>query len=388
MRIIPLRKRITKFLSLLLITSLISAQSVRAVDIVVSENGSGSVSEASVETSSTTVVQQSNTANIDNNVNVSSDTGDNSASDNSGDSTQISTGDIVNSVDVENSTNISQANTDNCCTDQSTIIITGNGSESENTVSLSEQSNSATSINQSANITNNIQGYADTGNNSADNNTGDVSIQTGDIKVTGSIINDPINIADVNASGGNGGLDALMNKNGTDSQNSIYASFTNDNNVFLNQEANILNKVSWNLNTGGNSANGNTGDVAITTGDISLDFFIKNFVNLSTVTIDDCCRNEAPGDGSEEPNDPPGDVGRGGDGNGGGGSGGGGGGGGSLLSEAASTGIGGIIGLSDTSSEQAQALFFWIGLGLVVFGLKYITCEITSKKLAKRKLYL
>ncbi|OGM25623.1 hypothetical protein A2962_03775 [Candidatus Woesebacteria bacterium RIFCSPLOWO2_01_FULL_39_61] len=389
MYLFRVRKSVTKFLSLLLTLSLISAQTVRAVDIVISENGAGSTSQATVESTSTTSVQQSNTSTIDNSLDVSSNTGDNSTSDNTGGSTQISTGDATTSVDVDNTTNISQVNSDNCCTGENTLAISGNGSGSENIVSLNQKSTVITSINQSANITNNIQGDANTGANLANNNTGDVTIKTGGIKVAGSIVNDPINIASVSVAGGNGDIEALIKRSGAESQNFIYASFINNNNVLLNQEANILNNVNWNLVTGDNSANDNTGDVTIKTGDISLDFFIRNFVNLGSINITDCCQEEIFEDGEEEPKiEPPTEDGEdGGNGGDGGVHGGGSSREGVLLSEAASTGPG-VIGLSDTSSEVAQALFFWIGLGMVILGLKYITCEIPSKKLTKRRLYL
>src|SRR3989304_5902737 len=300
MYLFRVRKSVTKFLSLLLTLSLISAQTVRAVDIVISENGAGSTSQATVESTSTTSVQQSNTSTIDNSLDVSSNTGDNRTSDNTGGSTQISTGDATTSVDVDNTTNISQVNSDNCCTGENTLAISGNGSGSENIVSLNQKSTVITSINQSANITNNIQGDANTGANLANNNTGDVTIKTGDIK---------------------------------------------------------------------------------------LDFFIRNFVNLGSINITDCCQEEIFEDGEEEPKiEPPTEDGEdGGNGGDGGVHGGGSSREGVLLSEAASTGPG-VIGLSDTSSEVAQALFFWIGLGMVILGLKYITCEIPSKKLTKRRL--
>ncbi|HRN96032.1 MAG TPA: hypothetical protein PLD54_01130, partial [Candidatus Levybacteria bacterium] len=61
----------------------------------------------------------------------------------------------------------------------------------------------------------------------------------------------------------------------------------------------IYNDVVHTLNTGGNSANGNIGDVAILTGDVKSTITITNEVNSNYVEIDCGCK-EKP----EEPEEP------------------------------------------------------------------------------------
>ena len=55
---------------------------------------------------------------------------------------------------------------------------------------------------------------------------------------------------------------------------------------------------------------------------------------------------------------------------------------GQLLSEAASTEYGGlsVIGLSDTSSDSARRMIFWVGLLMIVYGAKIVFGELQSNK--------
>lgn len=377
-----LRKSLVRSLSLFLISIILSAQTVRAVEFVVTENGSGTSNKATIDTSSSVNVQQSNTATVENNIDLNSNTGGNSTSQNSGD-TQIAAGDVSTDLTVENSLNTSLVNTDNCCNQADQFTISGNGSDSQNSVNVSQENSSTTSIDQTANIKNNIQGYADTGKNNADGNSGNVVIRTGNISVSGSIINAPINNTELNASSGFGGINASIFGNGEGSNNDIFYSFSSKNNMYLANDANIFNNVLWNLNTGNNSADDNSGNVEIRSGDISLDFFIRNLINLNKTKITGCCEIFDPGgsDDEDQTDNPPSNNGGGSSGGGNGGSGSG----GILLSQAASTGPN-VIGLSDTSSKTAQALIFWGGMAMIIFGLRYIAAEACfSSKPAKRK---
>lgn len=374
-------------LTFLLGLSLILAPNVHALEIVVSENGSGSTSEATVETTQETQVTQTNEAEVENTVQADSNTGGNEASGNTGGSTTIETGDTKTNIDVENSVNSSSVTAEQCCVDEVTAKISGNGSDSENEIDLKQESNVEVNVNQSANIQNNIQGTVNTGNNKANDNTGgSVSIKTGDIKVNGAIVNGPVNTASVSVSSGFGGsVSAVVSGNGSGSKNEINAYFDNPIDVYIDNVVSFKNWVDFDLNTGGNEANGNTGgDVSITTGDIDFDFLIKNMANIGGVDID-CCpfepeeeKPEEPGDGEEKPKDgEKGDDGNG-DGNGDGE--------GQITPEAAATvGGPGIIGLSDTSSPQAQSLFFMLGLFMIALGVKYIGESLSNPSFAKRK---
>lgn len=382
--------KITKkhsFFLFLLSLILVFAPTVRAMELVISGNGSGADSQISTQVETTTKVVQTNEANISNEVATDANTGGNRASGNSGGETPVNTGNIDTKLTVENSVNSTATNID-CCSQDIGASITGNGSDSQNSINLRQNNSTEVVINQSADIKNNVKGSANTGGNSANDNGGNVSIQTGDIKVSGGIDNGPINVANVTAPSGGGDVSAVLHENGAGSTNSISAFFNNNTNVLTNYQANIFNEVNWDLNTGRNTANGNCGDVSILTGDIFFDFFIKNGpINIGGVKIP-CCHlfePEEPGDGGnggengEEPGDGEGgeEPGNGEEGNGEDGGGGGGGNGG--------VGGGGpqVIGLSDTTSKAARTLFFWVGLAMIVGGLGLIGKE-TSDKIAPR----
>ena len=364
-----------------------------ALEIVVSDNGSGSESEVQLTQDTETNVTQTNEANVANDVDVSANTGDNEASDNTGGNVAIETGDVTENISVDNSVNSSVVET-GCCPQEVTATISGNGADSENEIDLEIENETQISINQLAYITNNIQGTANTGGNTANDNTGgNVSIETGSIHIAGGIQNGPINSASVSGGTGGGDISAKIWGNGADSDNSIDADLDFDSDIFLNFKSDIDNFVNWDLNTGENQANGNNGNVSILTGDIFFDFLIKNGpINFGFVSWG-CCDIFDPGEppaddepNGEEPPDDPGDEngeengedenGEDEDENGEEGE---------LLAEAAAIEAGGpgIAGLSDTGSEQAQAIFFWMGILMMVMGAQLIGREASGKTYSK-----
>jgi len=365
---------------------------VKALEIVVTDNGSGSESEVQLTQETQTNVTQTNEANVANDVNVSANTGDNEASDNTGGNVAIETGDVTENIAVDNSVNSSVVETE-CCPQDLTVLISGNGADSENEIDLEIENETQIYINQIAYITNNIQGTANTGGNTANDNTGgNVLIETGSIYIAGGIQNGPINSASVTGGSGGGDISAKIWGNGADSVNSIGADLDFNSDIFLNFKSDIDNFVNWDLNTGGNEINGNNGNVKILTGDIFFDFLIKNGpINFGGVDWG-CCDIFDPGEppGDEDPNDeePPDDPGdengedNGEDENGededddedG-----------ELLAEAAAIEAGGpgIAGLSDTGSDLAQLIFFWMGILMIVMGAQLIGREASGKLSSK-----
>src|SRR3990172_11574971 len=378
-----LPKFLPKILSLLLGLSLVLAPNVKAIELIVSENGSGSESVTTVESSQTTTVTQTSDAQISNDISVDSNTGNNEASGNTGQDTTITTGDATTNVNIENNLNFSIVAQEECCLGAINAEITSNGTDSENAIIIENTNSTTVTVNQNATIENYISGTLNTGGNIASNNSGNVYIETGNINVAGSIINGPVNTSLVNiGSGGRSNVGALISGNGSGSQNLISAAFYSPLNVNVFQRVNFSNSVDWDLNTGRNSANDNSGDVSIKTGEIDFEFLIKNIANIGGVEITTCC--EIDMDPEEEPDKP--DVGgtppsedgddKDNDGDSSG----------QITSEAASTSAGGlgIIGLSDTSSEAAQTLFFWIALAMIAFGGKIATDELISTSRKKR----
>jgi hypothetical protein len=365
------RKITAAFVLVLFGIYLVFAPFAKAYELVITGNGSDSDNTVSVEVQSETTVVQENEAKVVNDIETEAVTGENSATGNSND-TVVVTGNIEQEVVVDNKLNESVAVVDNCCQQDTSAKISANGSGSQNYISINSTNSTNVDVNQAASVTNSVDGYANTGGNSANYNGGDVVINTGNIKVSGAILND-VNNSNVNVNSGGAGFNANISGNGVASYNFINANISNNNNVNVTNSSFLNNFVEWFLNTGLNNAKGNNGSVSIITGDILFDFLIGNKANNSTVIVD-CCKVEDPDIKAPEVDDPkdpadPSDkqdeakkegV---------------------LLPIAASTEfmpLGGpmILGLSDTSSEAAKTLFFWLGLGLMVLGLKVLGQEL------------
>lgn len=308
------KKNMKKLLfGILALSIVINPYYIYADEISVSGNGEGSTSGVNVNVSQTTQTQQQNTAEVNNNVDVNADTGNNTASDNSGGDTSITTGDINIDSSIQNE-GINQSSVElDCCQGDLSAQISGNGSNSTNSINYSvnegkEGGNTNISVYNNANITNNVSGTANTGYNQANNNSGNVSISTGSITVSDSIINKSINVYEVNAPSGNGGdVSISIKDNGSGSTNSITFSDSADLTIDINNSANIVNNSKWDLNTGKNIANGNNGDVSITTGDIVFNSTIENSkINVGLVDIECCEEDEGgPGPGPGPDDNPP-----------------------------------------------------------------------------------
>lgn len=283
----------------MLATFLLLGKTVQAEEIVVTNNGSGSNNEVNVSQSLNTTVQQSNTADITNEVSASANTGENTASGNTGGDTTIATGNIDSLTSINNAANTNTTTVD-CCLAGGQVTTAGNGAGSDNTININQSSSTTITAYNTATITNSIRGYASTGNNTANFNNGDSRIYTGNIWVNEKIINGPINVNNISASvGGNGGNDVSVAGNGAWSDNKINLSNNFNLWVDVNNEANIYNKTLWNLITGNNDAKGNVGNVDIVTGDIVFKSVIVNEANVNKVTVD-CCQKE-----EEKPAPPP-----------------------------------------------------------------------------------
>lgn len=298
-----MKKLIVAVLSLLI--NLSSAWPTLADELIISGNGDNSQNQVSITSSQTTTVEQANNANVSNDLTSTASTGDNSVSLNTGDPS-ITTGNIQATTAVENNLVNSSVTQVGCCPDPTQVTISDNGASSTNQVDLTQTSQTTALVYQDATIVNSVTGYANTGLNSANHNNGDVSISTGDIVARVILANDGINLAKVQTPAGNSAVAVAIWGNGAFSTNQVNSSASQQSNVYITNQANILNLVSWYANTGLNSASGNSGNVSITTGDILLDILIRNRVNLAEVKID-CC----PGGGPDDPGDnnppPPGD---------------------------------------------------------------------------------
>ncbi|QQS38695.1 hypothetical protein IPM62_04910 [Candidatus Woesebacteria bacterium] len=365
---------ITLILAMLILISY-PVRLVTALDITITGNGSDTNNEVNIQVENNQNVVQTNTANIDNNIHIDSNTGGNTASENGGE-VEIVTGDTSQTVVVENNTNTSLVDTGDCCQNETEITIVGNGNGSTNTTSVFQELNTQVVVNQNTTIKNTIYGNVNTGNNVANQNNGNVNISTGSITVAGGINNGPINIHDVKVNSDKStSTNMVINENGVNSFNSLNYTNTANDTTYIFNTANILNNVLWDLNTGNNHANGNSGDVSILTGDIDFNFYIDNGpINFGSITIDDCCIIDDP----EDPDDPddfsdpvdPGDPIGGSTNN-------------THAVQAAVYSVAidaiEILGLSDTSSNLVNPYIYWMGVIFVGLGLKTVGSSVNKK---------
>lgn len=376
-----LKSLLTFFLGL----SLILAPVIKAIELEITSNGDSSDNEVHVTNETTIEVTQENNAEVVNNSDTAANTGENSASDNVNDEVDIVTGDVTSESVIENELNYSVSER-NCCQEESNVIISGNGGNSENTIYVNVNNQINTSIEQTAKITNSIEGSANTGRNTANNNTqSDVSIDSGNINALGSISNQN-NVASVSISSGSGSyVSAKVLENGENSVNKIEFEYNDNQEVKVKNILDIENYILWDANTGENEANGNTnGNVSIKTGDIDIAAIIQNIGNISNVEIE-CCNISDPGEDDDQDSDDETDDGENNtdnnDSNTSDSS--------SSSSSSSSSGTdtsngGSVLGLSDTSSGYFQTLLFWLGLLSLTFGGKIIANEFENKLHVKK----
>lgn len=294
------------------ITTIAFVPRANAQEITITGNGEGSSSEVNISSNSETNIQQSNTADITNNVNTTADTGNNTANNNTGGNNDITTGDASQTTNITNDANTSIVD-QSCCltpTPSDSITISGNGANSSNNAAETSTSQTTVVINQNATLTNTIIEKANTGNNSADNNTGNVFIQTGNIFSTTNINNDSVNSAHASVGNNSGNnADIKISNNGSGSDNNVTFEKNNNSKISITNYSDIQNNITSDLNTGNNHANGNTGDVAIRTGDIISSINILNDANDSWVDLG-CCKSKLldpvddPADPATDPDDP------------------------------------------------------------------------------------
>lgn len=167
-------------------------------------------------------------------------------------------------------------------------VIEGNGSGSTNEISVQQETTTTVTQENTAEVVNNVDVNADTGNNEASANTGsDTNISTGDIDITSNVNNEGLNQSSVGDLGCcQGSTDINISGNGAKSDNLVAYNNSSNTNVNVNNSANITNNVNGSANTGNNKANYNSGSVKIATGDITVIDNINNkSVNNYSVSV-------------------------------------------------------------------------------------------------------
>jgi len=308
-----------------------------------SGNGAFSYNDASSDTIINNTTDQ---ANVDNSLNLAANTGLNDANFNTGGDSNIITGDANVAASVLTFANNNFAgnviyavvnifgdligdiilteemmNTlcGGTCDSSTTVANSGNGADSTNIADANNITNNDVFQSNDATITNTLILDAETGSNDTNFNTnGDSSIITGDASIDVNLLN----IANLNLIGGNlwlvivneagnwvgkifgsdgtnfagspliefivdpltGGITATNSDNGAGSVNQVAANSDSNNTINQTNNAVINNELNLSANTGGNTANYNTGgDSNIITGDANIIANIVNFVNNNIV---------------------------------------------------------------------------------------------------------
>ena len=171
-----------------------------------------------------------------------------------------------------------------------TIIISGNGTDSDNTADV--ELNHSVSVTQSnyADVKNDVDASATTGKNEAEGNTGgDVSIETGSADTTVNVSNDlNKNVANVDCCGATD-FEVEISGNGKDSDNKVDLDYNEKTSaVTVSQEnyADVENDIDATSSTGKNEAEDNTGgNVSIETGAATTEVTVGTAANVNSARV-------------------------------------------------------------------------------------------------------
>lgn len=168
------------------------------------------------------------------------------------------------------------------------IVVSGNGSSSDNVVTFGQTSSTAVVQTNQAEVSNNVTSSSSTGKNEANDNTGgDVIIRTGNAKsetAVENVLNQ--NAASIDCCESVNDVNVKISGNGAHSDNSVGLELKDSKELFQNNAASVYNNVDSKAKTGGNEANRSTGgDVTIYTGDATAKSDVSTSANANRATI-------------------------------------------------------------------------------------------------------
>lgn len=162
---------------------LVAAPASAATKVKISKNGSKSTNGVALMSAKIQAVKQVNDAKVDNGVLVVTNTGGNTANGNTGDGgVSVKSGDTKTTVKINNTVNSNEAKLVGCgCESDAKVVVSGNGTNSENGVMMAELNVQAAEQNNKAKVENKVGALTNSGENEAKNNTGegDVKVKTG-----------------------------------------------------------------------------------------------------------------------------------------------------------------------------------------------------------------
>jgi len=176
------------------------------------------------------------------------------------------------------------------------------GANSTNTIEIHSSDNNTITVSNNAVIDNDITIEANTGNNDASGNTGNATISTGDIHETVNVSNDfnqtAIALKPISAPSETAYSNSVT---GFGSTNTVVSTVVKSSEVTVSNDISLENDLDLAANTGGNTANQNTGNATIDSGDIDISVNIKNIGNIVKVALGNVTvpENEGRGGGQQ-----------------------------------------------------------------------------------------
>jgi hypothetical protein len=271
-----------------------------SADVLIQGNGANSNNQVTPTLSNTVSVNQTNRANINNEVEGSAETGHNDANSNTGGDVTVRTGNATVDTTISNKANANSAMVGGgsaLITPSVSFRILDNGAGSNNYITAGLANSTAINQGNAAAINNDIDSSAKTGENDAKYNTGgDVTIDTGWAKV----LNDVDNMANFNYASADCGClyDVLAKIDGNgafngeqkDDPNTIVLTLVNSRTFGQTNAASLNNEMDdLYAKTGYNDANLNTGtpdfpsDPSVLTGNATVDNTVSNSANMNVI---------------------------------------------------------------------------------------------------------
>lgn len=261
-------------------------------NVEISGNGAFSENGVTLLKTNANAVTQNNTANVTNDIDTDSKTGNNDASLNTNGDVVIVTGNAKSMVDVSTTANVNSAQIgggNGGSNPSASFVISGNGAFSDNYLTAILANSTTLAQANLANVTNDVDADADTGDNEAGFNTGgEVVIDTGKATVDVDVDNAVnFNHADVDC-GCVWDVLAKIAGNGAESDSIATLTLASTQALGQGNTANLTNDLEYlDADTGDNKVNKNTGeaesDPAVVTGNATSNVDVSNSGNVNTV---------------------------------------------------------------------------------------------------------
>lgn len=162
----------------------------------------------------------------------------------------------------------------------SEYVISGNGADSNNLVTATQHISRRVFQNNGLKLTNHISIHANTGDNEALGNDGNVTIATGQVNIKSTALN-LMNSSGNSITGTNPNPKVSVADNGSSSAGKIDDNFSDEEEYIVNNNLELSNKLNIYVDTGGNKAAKNQGNLFISTGNIYLNMILSNRANTS-----------------------------------------------------------------------------------------------------------